>query len=94
MPGSVSGGCRESGTAWETAGQSAVALRGTCELLRANCFVRISADLRERESYAAPIGAFFCPEIRAFTEFWGEISSTVSKALSDRRVLFKHKNGS
>ena len=42
--------------------------------------------------YAAPIGAFFCPEIRAFTEFWGEISSTVSKALSDRKVLFKHKN--
>ena len=43
--------------------------------------------------YAAPIGAFSCPEIRSFTEFWGEISSTVSKALSDRNVLFKHKNG-
>ena len=53
--------------------------------------------LRNKENqtscYAAPIGAFFCPEIRAFTEFWGEISSTVSKALSDRKVLFKHKNG-
>ena len=44
-------------------------------------------------SYAAPIGAFFCPEIRAFTGFWGEISSTASKALSDRKVLLKHKNG-
>ena len=33
--------------------------------------------------YAAPIGAFFCPEIRAFTGFWGEISSTASKVLSD-----------
>ena len=44
-------------------------------------------------SYAAPIGAFFCPEIRAFTGFWGEISSTVSKVLSDRKVLFKHENG-
>ena len=43
--------------------------------------------------YAAPIGAFFCPEIRAFTGFGGEISSTVSKVLSDRKVLFKHKNG-
>ena len=35
----------------------------------------------------------FCPEIRAFTGSWGEISSTVSKVLSDRKVLFKHKNG-
>ena len=43
--------------------------------------------------YAAPIGAFFCPEIRAFTGFWDEISSTASKVLSDRKVLFKHKNG-
>ena len=43
--------------------------------------------------YAAPIGAFFCPEIRAFTGFWGEISSTVSKVLSGHEVLFKHKNG-
>ena len=42
--------------------------------------------------YAAPIGAFFCPEIRAFTGFRGEISSTGSKVLSDRKVLFKHKN--
>ena len=41
----------------------------------------------------SPIGAFFCPEIRAFMGFWGEISSTVSKVLSDREVLFKHKNG-
>ena len=43
--------------------------------------------------YAAPIGTFFCPEIRAFREFRGEISSTVSKVLSDRKVIFKHKNG-
>ena len=42
---------------------------------------------------AAPIGAFFCPEIRAFTGFGGEISSTVSKVLSDRKALFKHKIG-
>ena len=45
------------------------------------------------KNYAAPIGAFFCPEIRAFTDFGGEISSTVSKVLSDRKVQFKHKNG-
>ena len=45
------------------------------------------------KNYTAPIGAFFCPEIRAFTGFWGEISSTISKVLSDRKVLFKHKNG-
>ena len=43
--------------------------------------------------YAVPIGAFFCPKIRAFTGFGGEISSTVSKVLSDRKVLFTHKNG-
>ena len=43
--------------------------------------------------YAAPIRAFFCPEIRAFTGLRGEISSTVSKVLSDRKVLFKQKNG-
>ena len=43
--------------------------------------------------YAAPIAAFFCPEIRAFTGLRGEISSTVSKVMSDRKVLFKHKNG-
>ena len=36
--------------------------------------------------YAAPIGAFFWPEICAFMGFWGEISSTVSKLLSDRKV--------
>ena len=42
-------------------------------------------------SYAAPIEAFFCPEIRAFTGFGGEISSTVSKVLSDRKVRFKQK---
>ena len=39
--------------------------------------------------YAAPIGAFFCPEIRASTGH----SSTVSRVRSDRKVLFKHKNG-
>ena len=37
-------------------------------------------------SYAVPIGAFFCPEIRAFTGIGGEISSTVSKVLSDRNT--------
>ena len=31
-----------------------------------------------------PNWGLFCPEIRAFTGFWGEISSTVSKVLSDR----------
>ena len=41
---------------------------------------------REVNFYAVPIGAFFCPEIRAFTGFGGEISSTVSKVLSDRKV--------
>ena len=39
------------------------------------------------------LGPFFCPEIRAFTGFGGEISSTVSKVLSDRKGLFKHKTG-
>ena len=43
--------------------------------------------------YAALIGAFLCPEIRAFTGFWGEISSTVSRVLSDHTLRFKHKNG-
>ena len=41
-------------------------------------------------NYAAPIGAFFCPEIRAFT---GRDFFSRSKVLSDRKVLFKHKNG-
>ena len=49
--------------------------------------------LQKHPFYAAPIGAFFCPEIREFTGFWGEISSSVSKVLRDRKVLFKHKNG-
>ena len=44
-------------------------------------------------SYAAPIGAFFCPEMRAFTGFVSEISSTVSKVFSDCKVQFKHENG-
>ena len=48
---------------------------------------------KRTKNYAAPIGAFFCPEIRAFTGFWGEISSTASKVLSDRKVPFKHENG-
>ena len=43
--------------------------------------------------YTAPIGAFFCPEIRAFTGFGARCFSTVSTVLSDRKVLFKHKNG-
>ena len=42
-------------------------------------------------NYATPIGAFSCPETRAFTGFWGEISSTVSKILSDREVPFKRR---
>ena len=46
-------------------------------------FFRSRLDL----GYAAPIGAFFCPEIRAFSE----TSSTVSKVLSDRKVQIKHK---
>ena len=49
--------------------------------------------LQSDTNYAAPVGAFLCPEIRAFTGFWGEIPSTASKVLSDRKVLFKHKNG-
>ena len=53
----------------------------------------ISLRFRNAPSYAAPIGALFCPEIRAFTGFCGGISSTVSKVRSDRKVLFKHKNG-
>ena len=40
-----------------------------------------------------PGWGLFLPEIRAFTGFWGEISSTVSKVLSDRKGLFEHKNG-
>ena len=36
------------------------------------------------------IGAFFCPEIRAFT---GRDFFKRSKVLSDRKVLFKHKTG-
>ena len=40
-------------------------------------------------NYAASIGALFFPELRAFTG----ISSTISKVRSDRKVLFKHKNG-
>ena len=59
-------------------------------------FVRSSENeflgsvLAERIFYAAPIGAFFCPETRAFTGFRGESSSTASKVLSDRKVLLKH----
>ena len=52
-----------------------------------------NTEVSPHRPYAAPIGAFFCPEIRAFTGFWGEISSTASKVLVDRKVLFKHKNG-
>ena len=47
------------------------------------------SPLKFSENYAAPIGAFFCPEILAFT---GD-SSTISKARSDRKVLFEQKNG-
>ena len=46
----------------------------------------------EPKLFSAPIGAFSCPEIRAFMGFGGEISSTVSKVLSDRKGLFKHKD--
>ena len=41
--------------------------------------------------YAAPLGAFFCPEISRVHGFWGQISSTISKVLSDCKVLFKHQ---
>ena len=51
-----------------------------------------SGPKKQPKHYAAPIGAFFCPEIRAFTGLRNEISSTVSKVFSDRKVLFKHKN--
>ena len=50
-------------------------------------------SFQEGMSCAALIGAFFCPEIRAFTGFGGEISSTASNVLSDRKVLLKRKNG-
>ena len=40
-----------------------------------------------------PNWGLFCPEIRAFMGFWGEISSTVFRVLSDHKVRFKHKNG-
>ena len=43
---------------------------------------KIDNELPEKDvDYAAPIGACFCPEIRAFPGFWGEISSTASKVL-------------
>ena len=42
-------------------------------------------------TYAAPIGAFFCAEIRAFTGLGALYYSTVSTVLSDRKVLVKHK---
>ena len=49
------------------------------------CAVRFPlSTARLTKGYTAPIGAFFCPEIRAFTSFGGEISSTVSKVLRDR----------
>ena len=42
-------------------------------------------------NYAAPIGAFFCPEILALT---GALNySAVSKVRSDRKVLVEQKNG-
>ena len=58
--------------------------------------IRHSQPLNRRSvlkslSYEAPIGVFFCPEIRALAGFGVEISSTVSKVLSVRKVLFKHK---
>ena len=36
---------------------------------------------------------FFCPENSCVHRFGGEISSTVSKVLSDRKVQIEHKNG-
>ena len=39
-----------------------------------------------RGSVRGPNWGLFCPAIRAFTGFWDEISSTVSKVLSDRKV--------
>ena len=43
--------------------------------------------------YAAPIGAFFVLKYVRSRGSWGEISSTVSKVLSDRKGLFKQKSG-
>ena len=52
----------------------------------------LKVDSWPPKSYAAPIVLFvlkFC----AFTGFGGEISSTVSKVLSDCKVLFIAVNG-
>ena len=62
---------------------------------RRNCSHNVSQKVKRirrlsDNGYAAPIGAFFCPEIRAFT---GRDFFYVSKVLSDTKVLFKHKNG-
>ena len=40
----------------------------------------------EQFFHASPMKAFFCPEIFCIHRFWGEISSTVSKVLSDRKL--------
>ena len=48
---------------------------------------------KTRKCYAAPIGAFFLSRNSCVHGFCGEISSTISKVFSDRKVLFKHKNG-
>ena len=47
---------------------------------------RIIVELR------GPNWGLFCPEIRAFTVFGGEISSTVSKVLSYGKVLQSVRN--
>ena len=58
-------------------------------LLSHVCFVTL--ELPDPRNLRGPNWGLFCPEIRAFMGFGGEISSTVSKVLSDRKVLFTHK---
>ena len=43
--------------------------------------------------YAAPIGAFFCPEIRAFTGFGARSLQTFRKSLVTAKFYSTHKNG-
>ena len=56
-------------------------------------FLLAYGNSRGQDNHAAPIGAFSLSRNSCVHGFWGEISSTVSKVLSDRKVLFKHKNG-
>ena len=43
--------------------------------------------------YAAPIGAFFCPEIRAFTGFGARFLQPFPKSLETVRYYSHTKNG-